>query len=138
MRRIALIVVLVRRGGGRGRRRQPGVGFNPRCSNISERGGQSGQRHRQAARLLGLVALPAGVVRSATEPAGDQRGLSEPSYDEATPNLVDANAWWTTTASPVDARAGPMSQRTFPPGRRAPGSPDSGPPGTVPDAVRDV
>lgn len=54
----------------------------------------------EAARLLGLVQLPAGTAQSASEPAGDQRILSLPTYDEATPNLVDAHAWWTTNASP--------------------------------------
>jgi hypothetical protein len=58
------------------------------------------------------------VVRSATEPTHDQHSLGEPTYDEATPNLVDVHAWWTITASPeavgcasvsltIGARTGP-------------------------------
>lgn len=54
----------------------------------------------EAMRLLALIALPAGAARSASEPTGDQHGLSVPTYSEATPNLVDAHAWWTTMSSP--------------------------------------
>jgi hypothetical protein len=53
----------------------------------------------EAARLLALVQLPPGAARSSTEPAGDQHGLSRPSLAEVTPNLVDASAWWTTSAT---------------------------------------
>ena len=53
----------------------------------------------EATRLLGLVLLPAGTEGSASDPTDAQHGLREPTYDEATPNLVDAHAWWTTSAS---------------------------------------
>lgn len=84
----------------------------------------------EAARLLSLVALPAGEVPSATDPTDDQRGLSEPSYEEATPNLVDAHAWWTTTASSQAVLAYVAAH--LPAGAKASGqSSSSGPPGTV-------
>lgn len=53
----------------------------------------------EATRLLGLVQLPAGATRSAKDPTGRHHALGQPTYDEATPNLVDAHAWWTTTAA---------------------------------------
>jgi hypothetical protein len=84
----------------------------------------------EAARLLGLVALPPGAVPSGTEPQGDQGGLSEPTDDEATPNLVDAHAWWTTTASPQAVLAYVATH--LPPGAKSAGEgSSSGPPGTV-------
>jgi Domain of unknown function (DUF4232) len=54
----------------------------------------------EAARLLGFVALPAGAQPSTSDPATGEAGLAQPTYDEATPNLVDAHAWWTSAASP--------------------------------------
>ncbi|MFX8836668.1 hypothetical protein ABTM80_18825, partial [Acinetobacter baumannii] len=54
----------------------------------------------EAMRLLGLIVLPPGLTRSASEPAGDGGALAFPSVNVATPNLVDAPAWWTTTLSP--------------------------------------
>jgi hypothetical protein len=100
MKRNVLLVVLVLAGGtvagGVGMASGSDRGVPAAGSAAANRASATAE----AARLLGLVALPAGVVRSATEPPGDQHGLGEPTYDEATPNLVDANAWWTTTASP--------------------------------------
>jgi hypothetical protein len=84
----------------------------------------------EAARLLGLVALPPGTVRSGAEPPGDQGDLGEPTDDEATPNLVDAHAWWTTTASPQAVLAYVAAH--LPPGAKSSGEgSSSGPPGTV-------
>ena len=54
----------------------------------------------EASRILSLIQLPPGVTSSTTEPAGDRGVLAQPGYDEATPNLADAPAWWTTAPSP--------------------------------------
>jgi hypothetical protein len=54
----------------------------------------------EASRLLSLIQLPPGTTSSQTEPAGDRGRLAQPGYDEATPNLVDAGAWWTTAMTP--------------------------------------
>ncbi len=56
----------------------------------------------EASRLLSLIQLPPGTASSQTEPSGDHGQLAQPGYDEATPNLVDAGAWWTTAARPAD------------------------------------
>jgi hypothetical protein len=85
----------------------------------------------EAGRLLGLIALPPGAVRAGTEPTGDQGTLREPTYNEATPNLVDAHAWWTTTASPQAVLA--YVSAHLPHGAKSSGDgSSSGPPGTVP------
>lgn len=55
--------------------------------------------------MLGLLRLPTGAVRSSGEPAGDHGVLARPGYDEATPNLVDAHAWWTVAGSASDVLA---------------------------------
>ncbi len=55
--------------------------------------------------LLGLLELPSGAVRAATEPAGDDGILAQPGYDELTPNLVDAHAWWTVPGTASDVLA---------------------------------
>lgn len=55
----------------------------------------------EAERLLTLVPLPPGAVGSTIEPVGDGAALRYPTIDEATPNLVDAQSWWTTQASPA-------------------------------------
>ena len=79
---------------------------------------------------MALVRLPAGVLASAVEPTGDQHVLSAPTYDEATPNLVDAHAWWTTSFSPAAVLA--MREPHCPHGIVGEGSSSSGgPPGTV-------
>jgi hypothetical protein len=84
----------------------------------------------EAMRLLALVRLPAGVRASAVEPAADQHVLREPTYDEATPNLVDAHAWWTTSSSPAAVLA--YVRAHLPHGVVGEGSSASGgPPGTV-------
>jgi len=44
----------------------------------------------EAARLLALLRVPPGAVELTREP----NVLKAPSYDEATPNLVDAHHWW--------------------------------------------
>ncbi|MGH2873731.1 MAG: DUF4232 domain-containing protein [Solirubrobacteraceae bacterium] len=78
-------------------------GASPGSGRAGTYGSAAANRARataEAARLLALVALPPGAATSATEPAGDQGSLHAPTYDEATPNLVDAHAWWTTTAAP--------------------------------------
>lgn len=54
----------------------------------------------EVARLLGLIVLPPGLTRSASEPVGDGGVLAFPSVNFATPNLIDVSAWWTTTLSP--------------------------------------
>jgi hypothetical protein len=83
-----------------------------------------------AARLVTLVALPGGAARSETEPAGDQGRLGEPTDDQATPNLVDAHAWWTTAASPLAVLAYVAAH--LPAGAKpAMQSSGNGPPGTV-------
>jgi hypothetical protein len=63
-------------------------------------GGRSAADNRsraeaEAPRLLGLIRLPPNASRSATEPSGDNGVLATPTYNEATPNLIDAHAWWT-------------------------------------------
>ncbi|HEY1711557.1 MAG TPA: DUF4232 domain-containing protein [Solirubrobacteraceae bacterium] len=129
MKRIALIVALVLAGGAAAVSAASGSGRDAPTSPSAADNHASATA--EAARLLGLVALPAGVVNSATEPTGDQHGLSEPTYDEATPNLVDAHAWWTTTASPHAVLAYVAAH--LPGGAKASGqSTSSGPPGTVP------
>jgi hypothetical protein len=54
-----------------------------------------------ATRLLRELRLPPGARRSPGEPAGADGLLSQPGYDEATPNLLDAHEWWTTRQSPA-------------------------------------
>ncbi len=58
-----------------------------------------------APRLLGLLELPSGALRSATEPAGDYGAFEQPGYDELTPNRVDAHAWWTVPGTASDVLA---------------------------------
>lgn len=53
----------------------------------------------EAARLLALVQLPPGTARSASDPTGHQHALGQPTYNEATPNLVDAHRWWSTSTT---------------------------------------
>lgn len=111
-----------------------GVSFASEARRNAEVAGrESANRARarvEAARLLALVALPGGVVGSATEPAGDQGRLSQPTYDEATPNLVDARAWWTTAASPSAVLAYVTAH--LPAGAtKSAQSTGGGPPGTV-------
>jgi hypothetical protein len=57
--------------------------------------GNRARAQAEAARLLAIVQLPPDAVSSPAEPAGDRGALAQPTYDEATPNLVDARAWWT-------------------------------------------
>jgi hypothetical protein len=86
-------------------------------------GSATGNRARasaEAAVLLGELALPAGAVASASEPAGDGGVLARPSYDEATPNLVDAHAWWTVPGSAADVLA--YVAAYLPPGAKFSGS----------------
>jgi hypothetical protein len=61
---------------------------------------QIAARHDAAAHLAAL-ALPSGAVRSAREPAGDNGRLVGPFSEPATPNLVDAHAWWVLSESPA-------------------------------------
>jgi hypothetical protein len=84
----------------------------------------------EAARLLGLVRLPAGTARSADDPTGGRHVLGQPTYNEATPNLVDAHAWWTTSARSSSVLAYVAAH--LPVGARRSGyGSGSGPPGTV-------
>lgn len=50
-----------------------------------------------AAQLLSLIQLPPGTSSAPSGPSGQ----GQPAYDEATPNLVDAHAWWTSAESPA-------------------------------------
>jgi hypothetical protein len=52
-----------------------------------------------ATRLLAAVELPAGAMRSSTEPAGGGRWLAAPASYPATPNLVDNHKWWIVPGS---------------------------------------
>jgi Domain of unknown function (DUF4232) len=85
----------------------------------------------EAARLLSLVQLPPGTVSSATEPASARGALGQPTLDEATPNLVDASRWWTTTASPHAVLAYVAAHLPFGAKRSTHGHTEGGPPGTV-------
>jgi hypothetical protein len=51
--------------------------------------------------LVAGVALPAGAVSSPVEPAGDGSVLANPPSVPATPNLVDAHAWWIVPGAPA-------------------------------------
>jgi len=84
----------------------------------------------EAARLLGLVRLPAGTARTPGAPAGSRGTLSEPTYDEATPNLVDAHAWWTTSAT-ASAVLAYVADHLPPGAKRFTTGESSGPPGTI-------
>lgn len=54
----------------------------------------------EANRLLGLLHVPPGSVELGTEPRVGKHGvLGSPSYEEATPNLVDAHHWWRVQSS---------------------------------------
>jgi hypothetical protein len=77
----------------------------------------------EAERLLGLAQLPPGAIASASEPPGDQGFLAQPGFDEATPNLVDAHAWWTVPASADDVLA--YVQSHLPPGPKSVGTTSS-------------
>lgn len=57
--------------------------------------GNRAAARREAARLLAMIELPPSASASASDPTAAKHELSQPSYDEATPNLVDAHAWWT-------------------------------------------
>jgi hypothetical protein len=59
----------------------------------------------EAPRLLSSIALPAGVTSVRDEPTGDGGALAQPGFDMATPNLVDAWGWWTTSLRPDDVLA---------------------------------
>jgi Protein of unknown function (DUF4232) len=84
----------------------------------------------EASRLLGLVQLPVGTVRSASDSTGAQHGLGQPTYDEVTPNLVDAHAWWTSSASSSAVLAYVAAHLPAGAKRYTTGS-SSGPPGTL-------
>ncbi len=65
--------------------------------------------NRQAAQtaapqLLALLQMPPGTTMSASDPAPDG-ALSQIGYNEATPNLVDADAFWTTGDSASEVLA---------------------------------
>jgi hypothetical protein len=64
-----------------------------------------GEAQAQAARLLSMIRLPPGAVRSPSDPQGDTRVLAEVTLRESDPNLVDAHAWWTTRQSPASVLA---------------------------------
>lgn len=64
-----------------------------------------GEAQAQAARLVSLIRLPPGAVQSPSDPPGDSRVLSHVTLGEATPNLVDAHAWWTIRQSPASVLA---------------------------------
>lgn len=64
-----------------------------------------GEAQAQAARLLSMIRLPPGAVQSPSDPPGDTRVLADVTLGEATPNLVDAHAWWTTRQSPASVLA---------------------------------
>jgi hypothetical protein len=103
------------------------------CGRVTTSGAADGNVNLAAARteaprLLSLIQLPAGTTSSQTEPAGDRGLLAEPGYGEATPNLVDAGAWWTTAMNPDAVLAYVRTHR--PPGARPFGTTsDSGPNG---------
>src|SRR5689334_12521609 len=103
MKRKLLLIVLVLAGGAVAAGASLGAGRRARAP--ASAAANRAPASAEAALLLALVKLPAGVVRSTTEPAHDQHRLSGPTDDQATPNLVDAYAWWTTTASPQAVRA---------------------------------
>jgi hypothetical protein len=52
--------------------------------------GNLGRARTEAARLLTLLHVPPGAVELTSEP----RVLRAPSFEQATPNLVDAHHWW--------------------------------------------
>ena len=66
-----------------------------------------------AAALLDEVSLPAGATESSSEPAGDHGLLAHAGAGgPATPNVVEAHAWWTVPGSRAEVMA---SVRRHPP-----------------------
>ena len=57
--------------------------------------------HGDAAVLLARLTLPAGAVRSATEPSGAGAVLAKASERPATQNVVDDHGWWVISARPA-------------------------------------
>jgi len=59
-----------------------------------------------AASLLASLTLPAGAIRSPTEPAGDGSVLAQPSSGPvASPNVVVEGAWWVVPGTPAQVLA---------------------------------
>jgi hypothetical protein len=59
-----------------------------------------------AAALLGEVSLPAGATELSSEPAGDEGLLAHAGAGgPATPNVVEAHAWWTVPGSRAEVMA---------------------------------
>jgi len=125
-----LLMALILAGGAVAGGVSVASGARPEASTPPSASANRASATTAAARLLTLIALPPGAAASATEPADDQGRLSEPTDDQATPNLVDAHAWWTTTASPQAVLAYVAAH--LPAGATASGqSSFSGPAGTV-------
>lgn len=62
--------------------------------------------HANAVALLGEVSLPAGATESSSEPAGDEGLLAHAGAGGlATPNVVEAHAWWTVPGSRAEVMA---------------------------------
>jgi hypothetical protein len=55
---------------------------------------------KNASALLSRINLPAGAIRSSTEPTGDGGALGGPAFTEGVEKLVDKHAWWTVSAAP--------------------------------------
>jgi hypothetical protein len=133
--RVVVVIAVVVIVGAWGAGHAAGTGASVRVERaIGSAGGtatRNGARARaEAVRLLGLVELPAGTARSENAPAGSGRALSEPTYDEATPNLVDAHAWWTTSV-PASAVLAYVARHLPPGAKRSTTGSSSGPPGTI-------
>lgn len=77
-------------------------GIAPAAAGGTSATGNQSRAQSEAARLLDLIQLPPNVSQSATEPSGDGRALAAPGYNLATPDLVDAHAWWTAPGKAGD------------------------------------
>jgi hypothetical protein len=67
--------------------------------------GNKAQAQRSASQVLALMKLPPNATQSNTEPGGDNGVLAAPTDNEATPNLVDAYAWWRVPGKAGDVLA---------------------------------
>lgn len=95
------------------------------CASVATSGAADSSSNRtvartEAARLLSLIKVPAGAISVQNEPAGDAGMLAQPGWDSATPNLVDAWGWWTTSVKGADVLA--YVKQHLPPGARLEGS----------------
>ncbi len=77
-------------------------------SNATDRNHRTKARRaavRDAQRRLAGLRLPPGARRVSGAPGGSGDALQSPSFEPATPNLIDLHAWWTVPGNPLETLA---------------------------------